>query len=207
MSAGYNARSVLKRGIAVPASQATAAIATVALNNGGELNIKVDCFIGQVASTPVLKLQDSMGYDIWTTVKTGSALSASTDITVTPDFTTGIFTATSHGLSNGNWVALNSTGKNPGGLDAQEKLFVQNATTNTFQLARAQPVGSLPASFSDNGSGTITVTLVTVSTLALNVNVAGDQAVMPLRPTGRVIATTTGGQTVQVLDVRAAQHY
>ncbi len=207
MSAGFQSRSYLLRGITVPASQAAAEVARFNIKNGGQLNLKVDVYVGQVTSGGTPKLQDSNGYEIWNTVKTGSGLSASTDITVTPDYTTGTFTATAHGLANGTWVALNSTGTVPGGLDSEARYYVQNATTNTFQLSSGQTGAVLPVSFSDNGSGTIIVTAVTVATLALNVNVAGDQAVMPLRPNGRVVITTTSGQVVQVMDVRLGQSY
>lgn len=206
MSTGYQSRSYGNHGVPVPASQTNAPICSFAINNENRLNIKADVYLGQVASTPVLKLQDSNGWGIWNDVKS-TTLSASTDITVTPTAATGLLTAAAHGLTNGQLVTINSTGKVPGGLIPGTRYFVFSATTSTFQLG-LRPSDAAPINaFSDVGSGTITVTAATVATFALNVNVSGDQAVMPLRPNGRLVATTSGGQTVQVLDFRLGYTY
>lgn len=206
MSAGHQTKSALIRAVSVPASQTLAPAAMFGVSNEGRLNLRVDCYLGKVAGTPSLVLQDTNGHSIFSTIKT-NVLAASTDITVTPDYTTGTFTAASHGLANGTLVALNSSGAIPGNLDSFVRYFVLNATTNTFQLGLVGTGSALPVSFSSNGSGTITVTAATVSTFSLNVQVAGDQAVLPLRPNARIAVTTAAGQTVQLLDVRYGNCY
>lgn len=207
MSAGHNSRTTLHTSVIVPASQALGEVTRFQVNNENRLNFRLDVYLGQVAGTPVLKLQDTNGHEIWTTQKTSSALSASTDVTVTPDFTTGIFTATAHGFAESALVVLNSSGTVPGGLRVGAKYYVRLIDANSFYLSTHQVVGNLPVGYNDNGSGTITATLVTLTSMTLNVQVAGDQASLPLRPNARLVATTTGGQTVQVVDVRFGQTY
>jgi hypothetical protein len=206
MASGHQSRTALIRGVQIPASQTLTQATAFGISHENRLNCKLDLFLGQVSGTPTIYWQDSNGHGVWNTIKS-SALSASTDITVTADYTTGTFTAASHGLTNGQLVGLSSSGFVPGNLDPQTRYFVTNATLNTFQLSVSQTGSMLPASFSDNGSGTITVTAATVLTLSVNVQVSGDQTVLPLRPTSRIAVTTNGGQAVQLLDVRFGNSY
>lgn len=205
MATGYQTRSQVSKPVQVPASQSAFEVCRFGINNEGQLNLKVDIYVGKVAAggTPTLKLQDQSGWEFWNDVKSSSALTASTDKTLTPDYTTGFFTSASHGYNNGDMVALSSTGRLPGGLDqGTGRFWVCNKTTNTFQLTRSLQNGSLPVSFTDNGSGTLTSSAVRVITIALNVEVAGDQAVMPLRPQGRVVGVTGASDAIQVVDLR-----
>jgi hypothetical protein len=207
MGAGHAVKSYLNKGVTIPASQALGEVCRFAIENEGRLNFKVDVYLGKVTSTPLLRLQDSTGYEFWNTVKSGSALSASTDVTVTPDYTTGVLAAVAHGFADAQLIVLNSSGAVPGSLLQGNRYFVRLLTANTFSISTQQTAGSIVTGFTDNGTGTITATAVTLSTLSVNVEVAADQAAMPLRPTGRLVATTTGGQAVQVVDVRIGQVY
>lgn len=205
MSQGHQSKSALAAGKTVPISQTAAFIANFAIDNEMRLNLVVDLVLGQVASTPVVKLQDSTGYGLWSDVKS-TTLSASTDVSVTGvDTTTGIFTAASHGLSNGQLIAINGAPL-PSGLVANQRLYAQSVTTNTFKVsasADASQATIIPAT-----AGTsVTVTAATLATIRVNVNVAGDQAASPMRPMGRLITTTNGSQSVQVLDVRTGYTY
>lgn len=205
MASGHQTRSALVQNASlVPASQTLAPVANLSISHENSRNIRVDYYLGKVVGTPSLLLQDTNGLGFWSTVKSVS-LTASTQITVTPAFATGIFTATAHGLLNGQLVGLNSSGTVPGNLNSATKYFVINAAADTFQLATS--AGGLPVSFSDNGTGTVTVTAASLVSVTLNIEVSGDQAVLPLRPTARVAATTAAGQTIQVLDVRYGNSY
>jgi hypothetical protein len=203
MAAGHQARAYLFFGKTAPAS-ATTEVTKLAINDEMRLNLVVDVVLGQVASTPTLNLQDSTGFGFWNTAKS-AALSASTDKTVTVAGST--WTAAAHGYTVGQMVVINSTGNMPGGMQAGQRTFIQSATTNTFVLSNDTSSSSSPVTTTDSGTGTLTATAATEVTLRLNVEVAGDQAVMPLRPLGRVTVTCTGGQTAQVLDVRTGYCY
>ena len=215
---GYQVRRALARGVTIPASQTAAPVTTQNISDNMRTNLVIDIYLGQVASTPSLLLQDSTGYGIWNTVKSASA-SASTDKTVSAVApTTGTLTIASHGYMNGQLVAINSSSRVPGGLDSQLPYYVANATTNTFQLAPVGPTNGVNpisnsmsqsafGSFIDAGAGTITISAVQVLTIRANVEVAGDQSVMPIRPLGRIACTTSGSQTCQVLLVNSGYVY
>lgn len=208
MSAGHQVKSY-KTGRTVPVSQTAIEVVRFGIENESRLNLRVDVLLGKVTAggTPTLILQDSTGYEFWNTVATSAALTASTDKTLIPDFNTGTITSAAHGYSNGIAVAINSTGSLPGGIQPGQVYFVVQVTTNTFKLATAQSPESFPLSFSDNGTGTITSSALRQVTFALNVEVAGDQAVMPLRPNGRLACTTGAADTVQVMDTRVCMTY
>lgn len=205
MSSGHQTRSALAQNAAlVPSSQTLLPVASLGISHENSRNIRIDYYLGKVAGTPALLLQDTNGLGFWNTAKSVS-LTASTQITVTPAFGTGVFAATAHGLLNGQLVGLNSSGTVPGNLNAAIKYFVTNAVADSFQLATS--IGGLPVSFTDNGTGTVTVTAASLVSISLNIEVSGDQAVLPLRPTARIAATTNGGQSIQLLDVRYGNAY
>jgi hypothetical protein len=207
MSTGHQVRHYLGKAVSVPVSQTDAPIAGFAINDAMRLNIKIDVILGVVTGAGTLQLEDSTGFAFWNLIKTATP-AASTQKTISAvGVTTGILTSAGHGYTQGQLITLNSTGTVPGGLLPGQRLFVTNPTTNTFQVS-LHPANEAPqTSFTDAGSGTITATLATVATLAANVNVAGDQAVMPLRPLGRITATTGGSDTIQVIDVRVCYLY
>ena len=207
MSAGHQVKRYIARAVNIPASQTAAKAADFTINDDMRTNLKVDILVGKVAGTPSVLLQDSTGFGNWNTLKS-VALTASTDQTVSSvNATTGVLTVAAHGYTQGQLITLNSSGTVPGGLLPGDRYFVANPTTNTFQLYLLEGNSVAQSSFTDAGSGTITVTAVQWATVALNVEVAGDQAVMPLRPMGRVAVTTGAGQTVQVVDVRVCHIY
>ena len=203
MSAGHQPKSHLVLGVTAPAS-ATTEVCKLTINNEMRLNLVVDCYLGQVASTPALKLQDSLGYAIWTDVKSAT-LSASSDQTVTVSGAT--WTAASHGFTNGQMLTINSSGNVPGGVQLNKRYFAANVTTNTFELTELQNSNAVSIVTTDSGTGTLKVTAATVITFRVNAEVAGDQSVCPIRPQGRIAVVATGGQTAQVLDVRTGYCY
>lgn len=75
-----------------------------------------------------------------------------TGATFTANATTDIITATSHGLSNGNRVLLDSTTTLPAALSAHTIYYVISATTNTFQVSTT--VGGSAVNITDTGTGT-----------------------------------------------------
>jgi hypothetical protein len=199
MSSGYQVKKCMSRGVSVPASSTLAPVCGVGIANEARLNLVIDIYTGAVVGTPSLVFQDSTGYGIWNTIKTASA-SASTNQTVSAvSPTTGVLTIAAHGYTNGQMVAIGSTGTVPGGLDPSQAYFIQNATTNTFQLSAYQGNSNPVSSFTDSGSGTITVCAAQVVTIRMNAQVSADQAYMPLRPEGQLACTTTSGQTCQIL--------
>lgn len=64
------------------------------------------------------------------------------------------FTATDHGLNNGDSVTLITTGILPAGLSTTTEYFVVNASTNTFQLALVK--GGAAITTTSAGTGTHT---------------------------------------------------
>lgn len=73
--------------------------------------------------------------------------------TLTPNFLTSTFTATAHGLDNGQWVTFENTGGAlPTGISANRAYHIVNKTANDFQIANT--VSGTVVTFSDNGTGT-----------------------------------------------------
>lgn len=208
MGTNYDVKTA-RVGVTVPASSTDTPVTGVLVSATSRLSLVVDIRVGKVAAggTPSFKLQDSTGNNLWSDVKSSPAVTASTNTTVTLNTAVSVFTAISHGLTNGQLVALNSTGILPGTFAPGEEVYVQNSTTNTFQLSYQQAPGSLPVSAPQAGTGTLTVTPVRVISIRLNNAVAGDQAVLPLRPLARVVATTGASDSLQVMSVSAGVSY
>jgi hypothetical protein len=76
-------------------------------------------------------------------------------VTVTADNSTDVITSAGHGLSNGDLVFIASSSALPSGLTASTDYYVVNVTTDTFQLSLTS--GGSPATFTTDGTGTITV--------------------------------------------------
>lgn len=79
--------------------------------------------------------------------------------------TTDIITDASHGLSNDDPVILTTSGTLPAGLTLATIFYVQNATTNTFQLSTTTGNGEI-VDITDTGTGTHTWTDASVSNVA-----------------------------------------
>jgi hypothetical protein len=77
------------------------------------------------------------------------------DVAFTADHTTETFTATGHGMSNGDVVQVTTDGSLPTGLTADTNYYVINKTDNTFQLSATR--GGSVRTITDNGTGTHTV--------------------------------------------------
>jgi hypothetical protein len=208
MGANYDVKTA-RIGVTIPASQTNAPVTFIPVTATSRLSLVVDVYVGKVAAggTPTVKLQDSTGQNIWSDVKASASITASTNTTVTLNTSTSVFTAASHGFTDGQLVALNSTGTLPGTFAPGEAVYIQNSTTNTFQLSYQQGVGSLPVSASQAGSGTLTVTPVRVVTIRVNNAVTADQAVLPLRPVARLVATTGASDSIQVISVSVGASY
>lgn len=87
-------------------------------------------------------------YDVW-----GGNFGLDVGTAFTADSSTDTFTATAHGLSNGDVVEVsNSGGALPAGLTENTKYFVVGAATNTFQVSASR--GGSAVTITDNGTGT-----------------------------------------------------
>ena len=203
MAAGYLSKQVLTGPVSVGNSQTLAQAATFRINDAMRTNLVVDVLVGQASGTPTLSLQDTTGLGVWNTATTASA-SASTQKTISSVApTTGTLTSAAHGYTNGQLVTLNSTGDTPGGLRAGSIYLVCNATASTFQLSQTSALIPI-APFETAGAGTLTTSAIQVVTLRMNVEDSGDRGKMPLRPTGRIAVTTTGGESAQLVGVLVA---
>jgi len=91
-------------------------------------------------------------------VRTG-AVKVNDDATVVSDpvFTASGATlaATSHGLNDGDDVTLKSSGALPGGLSAQKKYFVINATANTLRLSLVENGTAITTTSAGSGTHTL----------------------------------------------------
>lgn len=79
-----------------------------------------------------------------------------TPFTFTADAGTDVFTATGHGLSDGDVVHVSTTGTLPAGLSANTDYFIISSTANTFQLSLT--TGGSAVDVTDAGSGTHSAT-------------------------------------------------
>lgn len=75
-----------------------------------------------------------------------------TATTFTADSSTDTLTATAHGLTNADVLALSTSSALPGGLAIDTPYYVVGATTNTFQLAASR--GGSAIDITSAGSGT-----------------------------------------------------
>lgn len=75
------------------------------------------------------------------------------------DVANNVFTVTSHTFSNGDRVAVSSTGELPGGLSSDTGYFISNITANTFtlSLSRADALGGSSLAVSSSGDGNMFV--------------------------------------------------
>lgn len=78
-----------------------------------------------------------------------------TTVGYTANVSTDVFTATSHGLSNGTIIFFQNTGGAvPAGLSLNTPYYIITATTNTFQVSATS--GGSAVNITDTGSGTNT---------------------------------------------------
>jgi len=172
----------------------------------GSRNLRIEAFVGKVvAATGVtLDLETSSGEHIWASMsKAATSISSTTNKSVSAiNTTTGAITATSHGFSVGDAVAVSATAV-PTGLSDEAIYYVKTvADANTLTLA-ATPDGAIIV---PTAAGTsVTITAVSLAKIQLNVEVAGDQADMPLQSIGRIAIATGAGDSVQLLKAKVTQ--
>jgi hypothetical protein len=77
------------------------------------------------------------------------------DVVFTANEATETFTATGHGMSNGDVIQVTTDGSLPTGLAADTDYYVINKTTDTFQLSTTR--GGSVKTISTNGTGTHTI--------------------------------------------------
>lgn len=101
-------------------------------------------------------------------------------VTFTANSGTDVFTATNHGLGNGDVLILKSTGSLPPELTTNTRYYVVNKATNTFQLATTS--GGSAININSAGSGTHSfAVLIGVGKALVGAagGVAGYSSVMP----------------------------
>jgi hypothetical protein len=173
---------------------------------GGSRNIRIEAFVGKVvASTGVtLDLETSSGFGIWESMsKAATSISSTTNKTVSSiNTTTGVITATAHGYSVGDAVAVTAAAL-PGGLSNEEIYYVKSVpSADTLTIGTTPTGGALVPS---SAGTTVLLTAVSIEQITLNVEVAGDQADMPLRAAGRIAIATGAGDSVQLLKAVVSQ--
>lgn len=190
---------ILDKAANVAASQTDAPVVTFATTPAQQTSLRVDAYIGRVAGTPDLKLQDSSGLNVWNAVKSVT-LSPSTNKTVSAVSTSAdTLTCTGHAYPEDTVVVINSTSTTPGGVAAGTPYYVKVIDANTFQLK--QSPSSNPVDITASGAGTITATQVTLASIAVQETDTADQAFTPVRRSCRLVADTGASETVQVVYV------
>lgn len=166
---------------------------------GGSKYLRLDALVGKVtvAAAVTLGFQHSSGYNIWSTTKT-VAVTASTNTSVTAVAATNILTATSHGFTQGAPIVFTVGTLLPAPLVPNQVYYADVIDANTFYVRTAQ--GSR-VDITAAGTGSNTVTACRVFSLTFMPEVAGDQAYIPLKSSGRAVATTGAGDALQVLDI------
>lgn len=166
---------------------------------GGAKNLRMDLYTS-VADGGTITLQHSSGYQVWTTAKTSGTLPTEAGTTATANDSTDEVTATSHGLVDNEPFSLSSTAEVPAPLKADTVYYAQLVDANTIKV-RNEPSGP-SINLTSAGSGTITLAPISVTSIQLNVEVAGDQGVMPLKSEGRLIVGTASGSTTRIVSAK-----
>ncbi len=131
---------------------------------------------------------------------------------------TGIITSNAHGLSNDDPVQFTTTTTLPAGLSLLTIYYVQNVTTNTFQVSETTGNGSI-IDITDTGTGTHTwtdsitsnvafadgrysgVTLSASGTVAMTVKLVGSNS--EVAPNFAAAASPTNEyDTIQTIDLQ-----
>lgn len=173
-----------------------------AITAGGSKYFRASIIVGKVAITNgvTITMQDSPGLNLWTDLKNVS-ITASSDIAVTFDASTDVFTATSHGLVNGTPVGITASDL-PGEFSDRIIYYVINATANTFQLS--DTFEGRPLDGTSNGTS-VEVTALREFEIKYLPQVSGDQADLPLRGTGRFLADSGASDSCQLLSIKILQ--
>lgn len=204
MSNSYVTKNYLNRPVSAPAS-ATTVVSSFPATSLSRLNFIVEVLTGPVVGTPSVKLQHSMGRNIWTDVK-AIALAASTPISVTSvSMSTGeLTTSAPHGLTNGTAVVLTGA-EAPEGLLPGTVYFSVSTSATTVRLCPTSDLASPISAFS--ADGTLPLELTVVGATTIRVNPEQDAGLVPLKPHLRVVVTAGVGQTAEVVGVAVGVPY
>lgn len=185
----------------VAASQTNAVVSKpFPVTAGGSQHARIDIYTGKVvvAAAVSAAIQDSSGYNIWTTKKSVS-ITASTQKTFTADSSTDQLTAAGHGLVEDQPFILTVVGVLPAPLQPSVVYYALVVSANVIQV-KASP-GASPIDLTSAGSGANTLTAVGLFSIPLLDEVAGDQTYLPLRSMARIVATTGAGDSLEIVDI------
>lgn len=205
MSNSYVSKSALNRPAEVLASQTDAPITSIPCPAPAKTHFIVDVLVGPVTGTPVLKLQQTLGRNLWSDVKS-QALTASINLSVTSvSMTTGeLTTSIAHGLVAGTPVVINGP-ETPGGLLPGVIYYAVPVSSTKLRLAPTSDLASPITSLQTDG--TAPLILSQVRPFTIKVSAESDAALVPLKPYLRIVATTAGGEYVQVVGVQYGVPY
>jgi hypothetical protein len=192
--------SLTPTGTSVPASSTNMPISKrFRITAGGSGSMRNDIYVGKVTGVGTAKVQHSSGYNVWVDGKSVT-FSASTNKSVSAVSTTNdTLTVTGHGYVDNQAIAFISSADTPAPLQAGKIYYAEVVDANTIKVRDTE--GGPAINLTAAGSGTITVSDVRVFTITHQEAVTADQTHTPLRGMGRLLATTAGGEDIQVCDV------
>lgn len=195
------ARKLTQRGaVSVPASQTDSIVAEASRQTAGALQsaMRLDIFTGvtTVAVAITAKHQHSNMPGLWTDGKTVS-ITASTQKSAVVSASADTLTIAAHGYAENQPIVISATVM-PDGLQPKTPYWVRVIDANTIQL-KGNNEGSI-LDITTNGTS-VSATAVRVFTISYQAAVAGDQAHMPIRASGRTVVTTGVGDSVDIISV------
>ncbi len=115
----------------------------------------------------------------------------------------GVFTATAHGLLNGDAVVLSTTGALPTGLAAATTYYVVSKTDNTFELSATSNGSSITTSGSQSGTHTFSASGLAPRALSIgNQDLAAAAAIsfskLATLSSGNLLVGSAGGVATSV---------
>lgn len=163
---------------------------------------RLDLIVGQVTVAAAIsaKHQHSNVPGLWTDAKTVS-ITASTPKSATVNPATDQLTIAAHGYVENQLVVVGGTVL-PEGSQPSTFYWVKVIDANTIQLKTANDGQVLDVT---SAGTSVTVTAARVFSITYLPTVAGDQAHMPLRSSGRIVLTTGAGDSVELLAVKMNQ--
>lgn len=123
--------------------------------------------------------------------QTGAALTilGYSSITYTVDTTLDLFTASAHGLADGDIVVAKTTGTLPAPLVVNKPYYVVDATTNTFRLSLTEGGGSIDITTAGTGTNTVSTQEQTIGGMY---NQDADSVGRVIRITGAATGNNNG---------------
>jgi hypothetical protein len=177
----------------------------IRVTESGARYFRCSLFLGQCgARASSLIFEQSSGNNIWEQVQSialSPVDSSGTDLAVVSvSDSANTIEITGHGLSTGDSVVVNSTQAVPGGLEAGRIYNVSVVGVNNIKLRRSLEGDFLD--FADAGSGTMTVTPVSVVHVLINNDATSTD--LPLASSVRV-RLASGANQVQISQVVVTQ--